>query len=316
MIDAIAARLPRGAHLDLGPGDDAAVVRAPDRRVVATTDQFIEGRHFRRDWSGPADIGRKAAARNFADVAAMGARPTALLVAFAAPADLETAWVLQLADGIARECEAAGAGVAGGDTSSADSIVLSITALGDLAGGAPVTRAGARPGDVVAIAGMLGSAEAGLALLASGRAWPDELAVLVGAHRRPDPPYQAGPQAARLGATSMIDVSDGLLADLGHVARASEVTIALRSGALGTEPVANAAVLASAAGLLGLTTPTAWLEWVLTGGDDHALAATFPAQTVLPPGWTIVGEVCEGREVLVDGRKWHAAGGWEHFRRK
>lgn len=129
---------------------------------------LIEGRHFRREWSSATDIGRKAAARNLADIAAMGARPTALLVAFAGPADLEVSWVLDLVTGIARECAAAGASVAGGDTSGADTVMLAVTALGDLADREPVTRAGARPGNVVAVAGTLGAAAAGLALLTAG----------------------------------------------------------------------------------------------------------------------------------------------------
>src|SRR5215472_10163655 len=157
LIAAITERLRPAPDVLLGPGDDAAVLRAADGRVVATTDMLIEGRHFRRAWSGPADIGRKAAARNLADIAAMGARPTALLVAFAAPGDLEVSWVLDLVTGLAQECAEAGAAIAGGDTSNADIIMLAITALGDLAGMAPVTRSGARPGDQVAVAGQLGS---------------------------------------------------------------------------------------------------------------------------------------------------------------
>ena len=306
------------AGLVVGIGDDAAVVRAPDGRVVATTDMLIEGRHFRRDWSSAADVGHKAAARNLADVAAMGAVPTALLVGFAAPGDLAVDWALDLARGIAAECSAAEAAVAGGDTSRADLVILSITALGDLRGAEPVTRAGARPGDVVAVAGSLGRAAAGLALLLAGRAGVvvpgvarDVVPGLVNAHRRPRPPYAAGPQAARLGATAMIDVSDGLIADLGHVADASGVLISLDSARLGAEPVSQPAALREAAGILGLDE---WLPWVLTGGDDHALVATFPPHIVLPPAWTEVGKVTNGHGVAVDGAIWTESGGWDHFR--
>ena len=154
----------------MGNGDDAAVLRAPDGRVVATTDLLVEGRHFRRDWSGPFDIGCKAAAQNLADVAAMGASPTALLVGFATPGDLAVAWAEDLARGIAEECRRAGAHVAGGDVSSADSIMIAITALGDLGGREPVTRGGAHPGDRLAVAGRLGRSAAGLALLEAGLA--------------------------------------------------------------------------------------------------------------------------------------------------
>ena len=222
LIAKIQALAPPGAAQLVGIGDDAAVLRAPDGRVVATMDLLVEDRHFRRDWSTAFDIGGKAAAQNLADVAAMGASPTALLVGLAAPGDLPVAWAEDLTRGLVAECSRAGAFLAGGDVSSAEKITLAITALGDLAGREPVTRAGARPGDQLALAGRIGHSAAGLALLEAGLTEP---AALIASHRRPRPPYQAGPQAAALGATSMIDVSDGLLADLGHVARASGVQI-------------------------------------------------------------------------------------------
>ena len=253
----------------VGIGDDAAVLAAPDGRVVATTDFLLEGRHFRRDWAGPSDIGHRAAARSLADVAAMGAVATALLVAFAAPPGLPTSWALDLTSGLAAECERAGASVAGGDVAQSDVILLAVTGLGDLQGRDPVTRSGARPGDVVAAVGPLGHSAAGLALLTAGfpagpapgsvagpvggavaglcrGPWPGRWAGLAGlivAHLRPAPPYDAGPEAAALGATAMIDVSDGLLADLGHIAEASGVAIDVRAAALDTaalEPAARA----------------------------------------------------------------------------
>ncbi|HET9896199.1 MAG TPA: thiamine-phosphate kinase [Streptosporangiaceae bacterium] len=356
LIDAITRAMARAsgitpASVAIGPGDDAAVLHA-NGMVVATTDMMIEGRHFRADWSSAADIGHKAAARNLADVAAMGATPAALLVAFAGPGKLEVSWVTDLAAGIASEGAAAGASVAGGDTSSSDKVMIAITALGELAGRTPVRRSGARPGDVIAVAGRLGSAAAGYALLAAGMsaaapgagltgqaatmapgpavpepsvrdaagagpAVPEAavrdaaLSVLADAHRRPQPPYQAGPEAALLGATSMIDVSDGLIADLGHVSEASGVRIELRSSHLRSAPVADEESLRRAAEVLGSTD---WLLWVLTGGDDHALVATFPAQVALPQSWTVVGTVAPGHGVAVDGRTWTDQGGWEHFR--
>jgi thiamine-monophosphate kinase len=303
--------LPASADLTVGVGDDAAVVRARDGRVVATTDMLIEGRHFRREWSSARDIGGKAAARNLADVAAMGARPTALLVSFAGPGELEVSWVLELVAGIAQESSAAGAAVAGGDTSSADVVMIAVTALGDLEGREPVTRGGARAGDVVAVTGSLGAAAAGLALLSAGLALDDpDLEPLIRAHRRPRPPYDAGPQAADLGATAMIDISDGLIADLGHVASASGVQIQLQTSAIAAEPVAPQRLLAQAAAVLDGANPQ---QWVLTGGDDHALAATFPPDTALPARWTIIGRVSEGNGIVVDGSRWNEAGGWEHF---
>lgn len=304
LIAALAAGLPRGERTIVGIGDDAAVLTTPDGRVVATTDLLLEGLHFRLDWSDPADIGVKAAAQNLADVAAMGAVPVALLVGFAAPGDLPLAWAQELVSGIAEECARVGATVVGGDTSRAQSVVLAVTALGDLAGRDPVTRAGARPGDVLAIAGVLGDSAAGLALLEAGLPGPEPL---IAAHRRPHPPYSAGPEAARLGATSMIDVSDGLLADLGHIAQASGVLIDVDPALL---PAGGD--LAAAAAALGRPGP---LDWILTGGEDHALAATFPPGISLPDGWIVAGEVRAGHGVHVNGRAFTGPAGWNHFGR-
>jgi thiamine-monophosphate kinase len=304
LIAALVAGLPRGERTVVGIGDDAAVLSTPDGRVVATTDLLLEGLHFRRDWSVPADIGGKAAARNLADVAAMGAVPVAVLVGFAAPGDLPVAWARELMAGIADECSRVGATVVGGDTARAQSIVLAVTALGDLAGGNPVTRAGARPGDVLAIAGVLGDSAAGLALLEAGLTGPESL---IAAHQRPRPPYPAGPGAARLGATAMIDVSDGLVADVGHVAQASGVLIDIDTALL---PAGGD--LAAAAAALGRPGP---LEWVLTGGEDHALAATFPPGISLPDGWTVAGHVRAGQGVRVNGQAFTGRAGWNHFGR-
>src|SRR5487761_1781136 len=164
-----------------------------------------------------------------ADVAAMGAVPEALLVGLAAPSALPVTWATGLASGLAGEAARAGAHVIGGDVSEASLIMVSVTAIGTMAGREPVTRSGARPSDVVAVAGRLGHSAAGLALLQAGLTEP---AAAVAAHRRPQPPYDAGPAAAALGATAMIDISDGLLADLGHVAAASGVLIDVASARL------------------------------------------------------------------------------------
>src|SRR5262249_11097272 len=160
--------LPGGPRTLVGIGDDAAVLATPDGGVVASTDFLLEGRHFRRDWASAADVGHKAAARSLADVAAMGAEPSALLVALAAPPGLPVSWARELAGGLAAECARVGASVIGGDTARAEAVMLAVTGLGDLAGRAPVLRSGAAPGDLVAVAGVLGHAAAGLALLEAG----------------------------------------------------------------------------------------------------------------------------------------------------
>jgi thiamine-monophosphate kinase len=308
LIGQLAARLRPGPGTEVGIGDDAAVLATPDGRVVATTDFLLEGRHFRRDWAGPADIGHRAAVRSLADVAAMGAVPTALLVAFAAPPELPSSWALDLSAGLAAEAARAGATVAGGDTASFDAVLLAVTGLGDLQGRTPVTRGGARPGDVLAVAGPLGRSAAGLALLEAGLREPAEL---VAGHLRPAPPYEAGPEAARLGATALMDVSDGLLADLGHIADASQVAVDVHTEAFDTGGLAPAAeALGDRSARPGPQDP---LEWVLTGGEDHSLVATFPAGTALPGRWRVIGEVRAGRGVLVDGRPHDGPGGWRHF---
>lgn len=302
LIAAVAARLPTTEDVLLGPGDDAAVLRAADGRVVASTDLLVEKRHFRRDWSTAYDVGRKAAAQNLADIVAMGARPTALLVGLGVPADLSVQWALDFADGLREECELTGASVAGGDISRSDAVIVSVTALGALDGRDPVTRAGARPGDVVAVTGRLGWSAAGLAVLTRGFRSPR---VLVEAHRRPQPPYAAGTQAAEAGATAMVDVSDGLLQDLGHVAAASGVHLDVRREALAVDQP-----LRDVAGALGGDP----LAWVLGGGEDHALAACFPAGASVPDGWRVVGEVSAGSGTSVDGADYDASAGWDHFR--
>ncbi|NUP69487.1 MAG: thiamine-phosphate kinase [Nonomuraea sp.] len=304
VVNRIAARLPQGEGVMLGPGDDAAMVAAPDGRVVVSTDLLIESRHFRREWSSGHDVGRKAAAQNLADIAAMGAVPTSIVVGLGIPADLPVAWLDALTDGFREECAVVGASVVGGDITRSEAVVIGVTALGDLGGRAPVKRSGARPGQVVAVAGRLGYAAAGWALLAAGAPVDDVLEEVVAAHRRPCPPYAEGPRAAALDVSAMLDVSDGLVQDLGHVARASGVRLELDPEAFAVgEPVA------AAAKELGQDP----LEWVLTGGEDHALAAVFPPEVRLPPSWQVVGRVVEGEGVLVYGREM-GRGGWDHFR--
>ena len=282
LIAAVTARLPQSDAVLLGPGDDAAVLAFPGGQVVATTDVLVEGVHFRRDWSTATDVGHKAAAANLADVAAMGGTAVALLVGLAAPPDLPVAWALGLADGLREEAAVVGAVVVGGDTVSSDRVSVSVTALGSVERW--VTRSGARPGDLVVVGGDLGRSAAGLRLLQQGtREGP-----LVDAHRRPRPPYSLGPALARAGASAMCDVSDGLVADLGHVARASGVAIDLHAEALHDPEVA--------------------LEDVLAGGEDHALVATVPAPV---EGTRVIGRVLAGGGVTLDGVP--VGGGWEHW---
>lgn len=305
ILRAILRRTAPGAHTLLGPGDDAAVVAAPSASVVATTDTLVHGPDFRLAWTSGYDLGWKAAAVNLADIAAMGARPTALLVALAVPRDLRLSFVERLADGFRDACAALapGCAVVGGDLTVSEVLTVAVTALGDLEGRPPVTRAGARPGDVVAVAGELGHAAHGLAVL-FGRFRDGETPVpvdpaalasgesaAVDAQLRPSPPIGLGVVAAAAGATAMMDVSDGLALDARRLADASGVTLALDGAALGANP-----------------------QRALAGGEDHALLATFP-DGVLPPGFRVIGVVRPRGEVdlLCDDGPVDVSG-WDPYR--
>jgi thiamine-monophosphate kinase len=310
----------------VGPGDDAAVVPAPSGSVVATTDTMVRGRDWRDEWSGPEDVGRKVVAQNLADVAAMGAAPTALLVALMADPETPVDWCTGLADGIAQAAAEAGAEVVGGDVSAAGDgvLVVAVTALGDLRGRRPVLRSGALPGDVVAVCGSLGLSGGGLALLLAGegagatspREGPRERAVsgLVAYHRAPRPPWAAGPVAAAAGAHALVDVSDGLVTDTGRVARASGVRIDLSGDVLRDHFADGPLTLA-----LG---EEAAFHQVLAGGEEHSLVACYGPDvdlSALPgPAWVAIGRVADAGEeeprVTVDGVVPDARG-WDHFRR-
>jgi thiamine-monophosphate kinase len=262
---------------------------------------LVQDRHFRLDWSTPHDVGRKAIAQNAADIEAMGARATAFVVGFGAPGDTQTAQVDALVDGMWDEAGRIGAGIVGGDLVSCPQWVLSVTVLGDLDGRAPVLRSGAKAGSVIAATGELGRSAAGYALWHKGIEGFDELRRR---HLVPQPPYGQGAAAAAAGAQAMIDVSDGLIADLRHVAEASGVGIDLATAALAADHDALTAA-ASAAGA------DPW-PWVLGGGEDHALVACFPGSA--PTGWRVIGRVLDGpARVLVDGREWRGYEGWQSY---
>ena len=303
LIDALTAVFDQGEQVLIGPGDDAAVLRVKTGHVVVSTDLMVEGRHFRREWASAEDVGHRAAAQNLSDVNAMGGRATSLTIGLAAPADLPVQWALDFARGFADECALIGASVVGGDVTRADQLVIAVTVLGACTQ-APVLRSGAAPGDVVAICGRQGWAAGGLAVLGRGFRSPR---VLVEAYRRPEPPYDAGRLAAEAGATAMIDISDGLLADAGHVAEGSGVSVDVHRSAFEVPDPLKA---------VGAALGADPLQFILAGGDDHALLATFP-QGAVPEGWSIIGEVTDagpdGPAVTVDGAPYEGPTGWVHF---
>jgi thiamine-monophosphate kinase len=298
LIGALSELFPQGEQVLVGPGDDAAVLRVRSGHVVVSTDVLVEGRHFRRDWASAGDIGHRAAAANLSDVNAMGGRAHSLTIGLAAPRDLPVQWALDFARGFADECALVGASIVGGDLASADQVMLAVTVLGACTQ-APVVRSGASPGQVIGLCGRQGWAAGGLAVLGRGFRSPR---VLVEAYRRPEPPYAAGPLAAEAGATAMIDVSDGLVADAGHIAKASGVALDIRRDAFEIAEPLQAVGAALGADPLG---------FILGGGDDHALLATFPER--VPDGWLEIGSVAEGSGVTVDGVAYDGPAGWSHF---
>jgi thiamine-monophosphate kinase len=298
LIEALSELFPQGEQVVVGPGDDAAVLRVRTGHVVVSTDVLVEGRHFRRDWASAGDIGHRAAAANLSDVNAMGGRAHSLTIGLAAPRDLPVQWVLDFARGFADECALVGASIVGGDLASADQVMLAVTVLGACTR-SPVVRSGASPGDVIGLCGRQGWAAGGLAVLGRGFRSPR---VLVEAYRRPEPPYDAGPLAAGAGATAMIDVSDGLVADAGHIAKASGVALDVRRDAFEIAEPLQAVGAALGADPLG---------FILGGGDDHPLLATFPDR--VPEGWLEIGSVAEGSGVTVDGAAYDGPAGWSHF---
>jgi len=302
-------RLIQGQYTLVGPGDDAAVVRAPDGKYVVTTDTMIENHDFKLEWSTGFDLGYKAIATNVSDVAAMGARPTALVVAIALPSTTNISWLEAFADGLNAAITelAPGAEVVGGDIANSDLVFVSVTAHGDLDGREPVLRSGAKVGDVLAVAGTLGRAAAGLALLQSDTDAKSAFDDLVAIQLRPQPPVASGVAASLAGATSMLDISDGLARDAHRIAKASGVSIQINSKDLqgfeaGVEQAAmRLAVSAS--------------DWVRFGGEDHSLLATFPEGVVIPREFKPIGRVVEQTDHLVtlDGIELQQ-NGWDSIR--
>ena len=277
-------RLPEASAAIVGPGDDCAVITAPDGRFVITTDMMVQGPDFRLEWSSDHDLGVKAAATNLADVAAMGARPTGMVVSIAAPPTTSVSFMEDIADGLRDACLelAPGCGVVGGDLSVSTVLTFSITAFGDLEGREPLLRSGAQVGDVIAVVGRLGLAGMGLASLFAGERESARESTLQ-AQLAPMPPIAQGVVGALAGAHAAMDISDSLVMDAGRIARASNVIMHLDehaiddlAGHLAIEIGADAARARQA---------------ILFAGEDHALLMTFPESATLPDGFVVIGQV-------------------------
>lgn len=302
-------RLKPGTLALVGSGDDAAVVSATDSFLVST-DTLVENHDFKLEWSTGFQLGYKSAASNLADIAAMGATPTVLVVAMVVPSSTKISWLEDFADGLQAACDqlAPGSAVVGGDLASGEQMVIAVTVHGSLGELKPVVRSGAKAGDVVAVCGSLGKAACGLALLQSGnddliRSYDD----WVSAQLAPKPPIDQGVVANQAGATAMLDVSDGLATDLARICKASNVAIEIFS----KELTGFEAMLELPAQSLGVDPK----QWVLSGGEDHALVATFPASATIPKSFKVIGKVlAEGEpSLLLDGKALESSG-WDSIR--
>jgi len=308
------ASVPDAFRLVLGIGDDTAALQIGEQTLLWTADMLLEGVHFRLDWIDPASLGWKSLAVNLSDIAAMGGTPVGALLSLALPAECTGAWLDAFVDGLAECARAYGVALLGGDTNRAEQVVIDVSLLGVMAG-RPMPRSGARPGDWLLVTGALGGSRAGLHALMAGEASAIDLTP----HFRPIPRLQVGARARELGATAMMDISDGLAADLPKLLRASGVGAVVYAAQVPVHPAA--AHWAQAHGL----DPVAF---AIAGGEDYELLIAAPpsaAQQMLEcipaktgVSLTHIGEVIAAQEVWLQRadsrRESFAIGGWDHFR--
>jgi len=286
--------------VEIGIGDDAAVVLASNKKLVATVDMAVEDIHFKREWSTPFQIGAKLTTANLADIFAMGATPKYLLVAAAITEVNNSQMVIELAKGIKSVADKFEVAVIGGDLSRAEKMSLSITALGEISE-KPITRSGAKVGDIVYVSALPGLSAAGLAILTRGL---DRPRYVVEAHLNPK---LSAPNKLIQVATSMCDISDGLVTDASHIASASTVRINLSKNKLISG--SDFKDLAELAVELGEQV----FDWILTGGEDHFFLATVDPKNAGDELGLEIGVVeAGGGEVLLDGEKIQKAG-YQHF---
>ncbi len=291
--------LGRGDAVDLGVGDDCAILRLPpDKRLATSMDTLVSGVHFPED-AFPEDIGYRAVAVAASDLAAMGATPLAMTVALTLP-EADDFWLTTFSEGLARAVSEYQLPLVGGDTTRGP-LAITVQVFGALPAGAALLRSGAKPGDALLVSGTLGDAAGGLAFLQGD--WqpsPEHAEYLLGRFYRPTARLKLG--AELLGyATSAIDVSDGLLADAGHIAAASGVKISIESG-----------LLPLSAALASHPDRDQALRWALSGGDDYELCFTQPTEMPIPQGCTRIGAVTAGAGVGCDVDI-DIAGGYRHF---
>ena len=320
LIARLRERLPApGPRLRLASGDDAAVVEPTGAASATTIDAIVEGVHFRLPEFPAVAVGRKALGAALSDLAAMGAEPGEAYVFLGVPESIDDATMIEVADGLAEVAERERVTVAGGDVSGSRAMTLCVACVGyERPGIRLVTRGGARPGDVVALTGDLGAAAAGLALLegdegAGGGIEPGVRERLIARQLDPRPRIAAGRALAANGATAMIDLSDGLGADAGHLAGSSGARLEID---LERVPVAKGVEAVAGGG-------EAALELALSGGEDFELLACLPgdrleaaAEAVEEAGQTLtaIGEVTEGGGAVDQAGRRIDGLGFDHIR--
>lgn len=289
-----------GAGVTLGVGDDAAILSVPDGcELVTSVDTLVEGVHFPEE-AFPEDIGYRSVAVAASDLAAMGARPLAMTLALTVPRP-DDFWLHAFSEGIGQACTAFRLPLVGGDTTRGP-CVISVQVFGVIERGRAVLRGGARPGDGVFVSGTLGDAAAGLAVLQSH--WqpePDQGEYLLHRYYRPTPRLALGEQLPGI-ASAAIDVSDGLMQDLGHIASASGCAIEIHADQLPLSPA-----------LLSHPDREQQLAWALGGGDDYELCTTLPAGRQPPDGFSRIGTVVAGQGVRCEGASIPRQPGYTHF---
>lgn len=310
-LDRVKQWTPQGEAV-VGIGDDAAVARLRDgTALVATVDALVEGVHFRWDWSKPADVGYKAVSVNVSDLAAMGAEPRWILLTLCAPPQTSEEVLRGIYEGIAEGCGTYGTELVGGDTVSADRLVLAVTALGEVEGD-PLRRAGAKVGDVLAVTGPLGRAAAGVNLLLSKdpkKASPEDALACFDAHRRPVAHVAEGLALRNAAVHAAMDLSDGIASDVRRLAEASCVGAEIDIERLPVAPEARR--IAEARG---------WdvERMVLGGGEDYELLVALPRERLDDTGVDLieVGTVVDEGVWLVrkDQKEPLDVEGWDHFK--
>lgn len=304
--------------------DDTAVLRLADGRLqLATLDALVEGTHFLRDEVEPRSLGRRLAAVNLSDLAAMGGHPTHALAGLVAPLSLTVGFLSEVMEGLGHELGRFGADLVGGNVAAGHCLMIDLALLGEVDEARLLLRSGARPGDAVLVTGALGGAAAARALAAARRA--GETPAVADAHvdavalrlEAPTPRLAVAPLLRPHGASAAIDLSDGLASDLGHVCLQSGVGAVVYAACLPVDPDAQAVAAALGADAL---------PWALGGGEDYELlltadparAQSLAARVLGETGvaLTRVGEITGGSErilVLPDGSRKPLEGGWNHF---